>query len=96
MNAASSSQNSGMPSRAAEPRARRVQPGRAERPGARGGPRERSSPRGQYLNHRTMLPSNQVLIVGSCGPQVYGLIVCVVAPVSDGSAGSGFTPWSTG
>jgi hypothetical protein len=43
-----------------------------------------------------MLLSNQVLMVPSCGPQVYGLIDCVVALASDGSAASGLTPWMTG
>ena len=43
-----------------------------------------------------MLLSNQVLMVPSCGPQVYWLMVWVLALASDGSDGSGFTPPMTG
>jgi hypothetical protein len=43
-----------------------------------------------------MLESNQVLMVASCGPQVYGLIVWVLTDASDGSEDSGFTPCTTG
>ena len=51
---------------------------------------------GRRAAQRTMWSSNQLLIVGSREPQVYGLIDCVFTAASDGSAGSGFTPWTTG
>jgi hypothetical protein len=56
-----------------------------------------TAPGGLERRHqRTMVPSNQVLMVASLVPQVYGSMVWVLTPASEGSAGSGLTPWSTG
>ena len=107
MNAHRTSQNTGMPrpgnSQACLPAGAKRRPGRGARgdtggagsPPVRGGIPGGSSPGGN-CRQRTMLESNQVLMVPSCGPQVYGLIVCVFTDDSDGSAGSGVTPVSTG
>jgi hypothetical protein len=46
--------------------------------------------------HRTIEPSNHVLIVASCGPQVYGLMDWVLTLASEGSDGSGLVPVRTG
>ena len=91
MKQASSSQNSGMPSRApTRPKARKGAPwGTLPDPGGQPIP-------GPGGDQRTMLSSNQVLMVPSCGPQVYGLIDWVEVLASDGSAASGVTPWITG
>jgi hypothetical protein len=108
MNRISSSQNSGMPSRpamrpamggpalaASLPRTRRPGPVAAG-PGAslsRVVVVVTSRDPARYL---TMLESNQVLMVASSGPHLYGLMVWVVTEDSEGSSGSGFTPCSTG
>src|ERR1017187_6270116 len=84
-----------------QPEQRHAQPG--EEPGGRQAPPGGCLPApsgqpgwGLGGDHRTMLPSNQVLMVPSCGPQVYGLIDCVLVLASDGSAASGLTPEMTG
>ena len=88
------SQNSGIPSRVNRGRDGSHDGPRAAPPSA-GGSRGVAPP-GSYRYQRTMFESNQLLMVASCGPQVYGLMVWVLTDDSDGSEGSGLTPCSTG
>ena len=48
------------------------------------------------VDHWTIVLSNHVLIDDSSEPHLYGLIVWVFTPLSDGSAFRGAIPFSTG